>query len=354
MRFMLASEDLNHVLTFAQSDLESLRGARLFLTGCTGFFGKWLIESLLWADIHLKLALRLIVLSRNPEAFLATMPHLRGGDRLQILRGGVEEMNEHLVPPFTHAIHAANLPNDGRPDWPSRHIAAAVTGMCRIMELASRYGCSTVLLTSSGGAYRAEPDTDASASSPSRTLRERQQGACDNLREPVVYGTTKRFLEILASAEGTTREIRVPLARCFAFVGPYMPLGGGQAVGNFMQDALNGVAITINGDGTPLRSYLYSADLVVWLLALLARGRHGTPYNIGSDQAVNLREAAQAISCLAGTPDAVNVLGKVVEGNAPSVYVPDIARAREELGLEVRIPLAEALQRTFCWFRSIH
>ena len=74
-----------------------------------------------------------------------------------------------------------------------------------------------------------------------------------------------------------------------------MPLHQRQALSSFINDVQNGRDIVIQGDGTAVRSYMYVADMAVWLLALLVRGEHGTPHNVGSTQSVSMIELAETI-----------------------------------------------------------
>ena len=137
----------------------------------------------------------------------------------------------------------------------------------------------------------------------------------------------------------------VKIARCFSFVGKYLDRTIYYAIGNFIQNCLDGKPIIINGDGTPLRSYLYADDLVEWLFAILERGETGRPYNVGSDQPVSIKDLAFAVREALGSSSEIQVIGRDVPG-AANVYVPRTDRIRHELGVEAKYDLRESIVRT--------
>src|SRR5260221_12535538 len=89
--FALPAGDLAHIVRHASAELEALRGKSLFLTGGTGFFGKWLLGALGHADAELGLGLRLTVLSRDPAAFLRQYPQADGVPTLSFVQGHVAD-----------------------------------------------------------------------------------------------------------------------------------------------------------------------------------------------------------------------------------------------------------------------
>lgn len=340
----LLAADLEQVLALAASDLESLRGRHVFLTGCTAFFGKWLLETLLWANQRLDLELRLTALTRDPDKFLRSMPHLAERPGLRLLQGDILDFALQGVEPFDYIIHGANIPHDGTASWPARHMTAATQGTDRLFNLAARQNCQGVLLLSSGAVYGVQ-----SPQSPPFD----ESGLASSMAEPCVYGNTKRFVELYAQALGRQAGVRVTSARCFAFMGAHMPLAPTNVLGSFLCNLLRGEDITIRSDGKAVRSYLYGTDLVVWLLALLLRGG-ASAYNVGSCNAVTLAELAALVAECGDGAVNVHILGQPAGGNAPAAYVPETSRIKAELGVEETVSLKEGLRRVLLWGYGNH
>jgi dTDP-glucose 4,6-dehydratase len=155
----------------------------------------------------------------------------------------------------------------------------------------------------------------------------------------------KRAAETVA-ALSNDGAVQTKIARCFAFIGPYLPLDDKFAAGNFIRDALAGGPIRVAGDGTPVRSYLYAADLAVWLWTILLRGRAMRPYNVGSSEAITIRALAELIRDTLAPGVRIDVAHAPVQGAPVSRYVPSVERASAELGLVPTVHLREAVART--------
>jgi len=127
---------------------------------------------------------------------------------------------------------------------------------------------------------------------------------------------------------------------------PDLPLDAHFAIGNFVRDALWGEEIVVKGDGSPLRTYLDQNDLADWLMTLLEKGRPGEAYNVGSDEVISIADLAYLVRDLIAPEKPVRILGKPDPAQARNRYVPDIRKARGELGLGVTISLAESISST--------
>jgi dTDP-glucose 4,6-dehydratase len=127
------------------------------------------------------------------------------------------------------------------------------------------------------------------------------------------------------------------------------------AIGNFIADALAGRNMTIRGDGTPMRSYLYAADLAIWLWTLLLRETKSElkpqAFNVGSGQAISIRDLAQTVVDELNPALTIEIAQQPVVGAPPLQYVPDVRKAGTILGLRQTIGLPEAIRRTAAWHR---
>jgi nucleoside-diphosphate-sugar epimerase len=339
--------DLDHILDHTRPFWDDLRGERLFITGGTGFFGCWLLESFLWANDRLKLDASVTVLTRRPEAFIAKTPHLALADAVTLLDG---DIRTYTFPAgtFSHVIHAAGessakLKNDDLLTM----LDIIIDGTRNTLEEAVQHGCQKWLLTSSGAIYG---PNKLGLSRLTENAPRHEYPAPPDFRS--VYCQGKRMAEYLGEIYYQLGKLNPVTARCFAFMGPYLPLDSHFAAGNFINDILDRRPVTINGDGTPLRSYLYGADLAIWLWTLLFRGKPGVSYNVGSDQAISIAELAHLMVETLDPTLELRIFGKPIPGSLPESYVPEINLARETLGLEVRVSLAESIRRTYQWHRS--
>jgi len=337
----LPQADLIHVFDTVEPLWEDFREQRIFITGGTGFFGKWLLESLLYANQRLGLGCRITVLSRNPEAFAESNPQLSDPAIVSFVTGDVSDF-AYPAGEYKFVIHAAT---DVVADSTVIDLfCSCVDGTRRVLDFARQAGCSDFLLVSSGAVYGRQPDHLA-------TIPENYTGAPDTLCSKSAYGEGKRCAEWLANAYGDEYRFGVKVARCFAFVGPYLPLDKHFAIGNFMRDALSDSAIVIQGDGTAYRSYLYAADLAVWLWTILLRGPDATAFNVGGDEAITIAELAQRVTQIVGSENRVCVMTPREPLNAAERYVPDVQKAEHELGLKTWISLDDAIHRTLQWIK---
>jgi len=246
---------------------------------------------------------------------------------------------------FKFVIHAATEASAKQAsEAPLEMLSTIVAGTERTLQFASQCGAKKFLLTSSGAIYGKQP--------PMLThVPETFAGAPDPLKAENLYGEGKRLAELLCSVYGTREGFECKIARCWAFCGPYLPLDRHFAIGNFIGDVLEGRAIHIRGDGTARRSYLYAADLAIWLWTMLFRAPALLPINVGSTHDVSILELAQTVAAVLNPKTEIRV-AEQANPTVPSVrYVPNVDRAQELLGLRETVDLETTIRRTAEWYR---
>jgi len=180
--------------------------------------------------------------------------------------------------------------------------------------------------------------------------REEYFGNVNSIGLRSCYDEAKRYAEALTMAYVRTQGINAGIARIFNTYGPRMRGDDGRIIPTFFTQGLRGEALTIFGDGTQTRSFCFVSDLVRGLVALMESGKLG-PFNLGNPIEKTVGEMADIVNQLTGnrTPHRHLPLPE----NDPTRRRPDISKAKNLLGWEPRVSLAEGLQRTFEYFKGL-
>ncbi len=345
MKTNLLSEDLDYILKYTRSLWEGVRGQRIFITGGTGFFGCWLLESFLWANAKLNLNATAVVLTRNATQFKNKCPHLYLNPSLVFQEGDVKTF-EFPQGPFSYVIHAATDASVSlNQDNPALMYETIVQGTKNALEFAKQCGANGFLLTSTGAIYGHQPNHLSHVSEEYIY----QPNASETSKS--AYAEGKREAEKICAYYAEKFQLNIKIARCFAFVGPHLPLDAHFAIGNFIRDGLNGRPIQVKSDGAPFRSYLYAADLAIWLWTILFSGETMRPYNVGSDESLSIKELAHRVAA-SFEPSIEVQIELPCSTRRPERYVPDISRVRLELNLTPNIGLRQAIELTKKWHVS--
>jgi dTDP-glucose 4,6-dehydratase len=314
---------------------------KILMTGGTGFFGRTILKFFNENRLHQThfTNTEFIVMSRNPEAFLQKNPEFASYSWLSFHQGDILDPSSFpKVNDITAVVHAAAdslyLPGF----TPLNQLDQIVSGTRNTLDFALKVGAKRFLFTSSGAVYGPQPQNI-------HKLPENYVGNLDSLKISHTYGIAKRQAELLCTLYSSQYGLHTNIARCFAFVGPDLALGEHFAIGNFIKNALQGEDIIVQGDGTPLRSYLYQDDLAHYLLKILFHAEGGSVFNVGSDEAISIKELAELVRTILSPSSAVIVKGQDLSGDR-SRYVPDIEKIKSQLGLRVNYPLSQAIELT--------
>ncbi len=294
------------------------------------------------ANEALQLNAKMVVLSRAPDVFLQKAHHLAKNPAVSFWKGDVRDF-AFPEGEFSHVIHAGTT--SSHPVPPLEMLDTIIQGTRRTLDFAVACGAKKFLLTSSGAVYGKQP-------AQLSHVPEEYCGGPDTQNPDSAYGEGKRVAELLCSIYTKEHGLEAKIARCFAFVGPLLPVDAHFAVGNFIRDAVEKTAICVKGDGSPVRSYLYAADLTVWLWTLLFKGSPGCAYNVGSDKEVSLSSLARTVTEVLCPKSEIIYGVQPASGNPSSSanrYVPSTNCAKTAHQLDAWISLEEGLTRTGKW-----
>ncbi len=304
-----------------------------------------MLESIRHARARTGADVRVVVTARDPVRLTQRLPWIDTAAWIEIVQGDVRTFELPKAVQggdIDFAIHAANTASPAEmADDPWSVAKMVVDGSRRVRAIAASAGVKRMLQLSSGSVSGAH-------FTPAEPISEDDSGVPQGDRPAENLARAKREAEQALLAASSAGEPAVIFARGFALCGPWLPLGSAFAFGNFLGEAMRGDTIRVSGDGRPVRSYLYSGDMVVWLWTMLLKGVAGRAYNVGSERAVTIGELAHRMAALVG--GTVEIAGTAAPGAPAHWHVPDTARARTELGLEETILLNDSIVRTAQWW----
>ena len=342
----LPIEDLDHIYQNTQDIWGSFRGKSIFMTGGTGFFGKWLLESFIYSNEKLNLNARLTTLTRDPESFLQEFPFYKQySNSVKFVKGDILSFDFNLEDKFQYIIHAATAASESlNKGNPLLMLDTITVGTRRVLDFALTQPIESFLFISSGAIYGKQP-FDVSH------INESQSFKIDINNPNSAYAEGKRIAELYCSTYFEKLGLPVKIARCFAFVGPYLPLDTHFAIGNFINNVINNEDIIIKGDGSTIRSYMYASDLMGWLWKILLKGEVNQPYNVGSDEGISIKQLAEKISSISNAKVAVKIVGSPVQKEQVDIYCPSIKKANT-INAQIMIQLTESIEKTIKFYES--
>ncbi len=166
------------------------------------------------------------------------------------------------------------------------------------------------------------------------------------------YDEGKRCAETLFFDYHRQHRMRIKVARIFNTYGPRMHPNDGRVVSNFIMAALRGEPITLYGDGSQTRAFCYVSDMIEGFVRLMGTDEAVTgPINLGNPDERSIRELAEEVLRLTGAKSAIEF--RPLPADDPLQRCPDITRAKETLGWEPTVRLADGLEETIAYFRHM-
>ena len=307
---------------------------RILVTGGAGFLGSHLIDRLMAQGHEVICADNLFTGSKR------NIEHLHDNPRFEFLRHDVcNPLKVEVDEIYNLACPASPVHYQYNPVLTTK---TSVMGAMNMLGLAKRLRCP-IFQASTSEVY-GDPEV--------HPQKEDYWGHVNPIGTRACYDEGKRCAETLFFDYHRQHGVEIRVARIFNTYGPRMHPRDGRVVSNFITQALVGEDLTIYGEGSQTRSFCYVDDLIDGFLRLMEQPSGMTgPVNLGNPHEFTMLELAEKVLKLTGAK--VKVAHQPLPSDDPRQRRPDISLAREKLGWEPKIELAEGLAHTITYFRAL-
>ena len=305
---------------------------RVLVTGGAGFLGAHLCERLL-ADGN-----EVICLDNLFSSDKENIEHLITNPKFEFVRHDV------VVPFMSEVDQIYNLACPASPIHyqynPVKTIKTSVIGAVNMLGLAKQVK-ATILQASTSEIY-GDPDVHPQTES--------YWGNVNCIGTRSCYDEGKRVAETLMMDYHRQHKVDIRIVRIFNTYGPRMHVDDGRVVSNFIVQALRQEDITLYGSGEQTRSFCHVSDLIDGLVRMMNQKDSIGPINMGNPSEFTMLELAELVLEMTGSPS--KIVNKPLPSDDPQKRKPDITMAKEKLGWEPKVPLAEGLKDTIAYFRK--
>lgn len=336
-------KDLSPLLQDSINNFSALKFSTVTIIG-GGFVGLWISEALAALNDVFDYKIKINIQTLTGRNYKSWAPHILKRHEVQLSQQDVRRSKFSEQTNFV--IHAASpVIQHLQQSQPVLTATAMAEGTSSCFEAARLLPeLKNILFLSSGAVYGPQPFDVEKLSEDD--FQKNDPSILSN-----VYCESKRFAEALCVSYRNEARLPIVIARPFALLGPYQQSTTPWALHSFIADALKMRPIRILGDGASVRSYLYGADASVWLLSLLAAGKSGSAYNIGSPDSLQLIEAAQIVkSYFRGEVD-ISLLAQGAHLKKTR-FVPDTSKIQSEFSLKLKTSVHDSIFKTIDWMKS--
>lgn len=342
------NKDLHYIFDANKDDFKKIKNKNIFLTGCTGFFGYWIMNSFVFANQKLNLKSHATFLTRDKSIKKKKLfKKFSNINCISFVYGDIRNFKFPLKKKYDYIIHGATTSalETFKNQKYSEKRNIIIDGTKRIFEFAKKTNCKKILYLSSGAVYNRK-NFSKPFKETDKTLINLKNKIDQN--DHTVLGLSKGYAENFLLKN--KKNFKIVICRFFTFVGPFMPLSVHYAVGNFLKSSINNKKISLISTGESVRSFMYIADCIKIIWSILLRNTKKQVYNVGSDKDITIAKVAKKINFLFGLKKYDIKINK--KNIVKDYYIPNIARIKKELKIKKIISLDKALKKTLEHIKS--
>jgi nucleoside-diphosphate-sugar epimerase len=342
-KFQFIKEDLNQLFKSADPQkLKSLNHKKIFISGCSGFAGLWLCEIINYLIEVEKMDIKVYGIDIQLDRLNTQAPHLLNSKAFEFKKEDVQFLSD-LPKDVNYVIHCAGYPDHRfHSTNPVDVLTSMALGTERILRAADRLSELQMFVNLSSGLVYGDFE--------SRTVPLKESDKL-SVKSNASYVSAKIFSEALTQSFRQQHRLPAMILRPFTFTGPFQSLTSPWALNNFIQDALSGSSIKVLGTGQTTRSFLYGTDVGYWILRMMIDGQSGDIFNLGSSEALELKQAANFVrQMFTGSKEIIYCAGNASHQKM-NMMVPDNTIVESKFDLKPTYSAEKAIQRSVEWYQ---